>query len=228
MRLQARSVSPLTLNSGSVFRVRPKAHTLLLHDISRPGLCPVGSQHWASLPGIWHLRTFCSVISLGFMPSPFLFCLPWFSSPCAWLFSQDAPCSVLLRPSGCSLDHTPRGRSRAHGDTLLSFQVTCVSEDPCCRLLLEFAQADAAPSSYGPLSELCKGLTQACRKQAPKTDRVAGSTIDQAVNATFAALVCRTPDLYEKLQKYGNLYYREYFSSEGQLLSVKKAILSEN
>ncbi|XP_039110431.1 zinc finger ZZ-type and EF-hand domain-containing protein 1 isoform X2 [Hyaena hyaena] len=81
-------------------------------------------------------------------------------------------------------------------------EVTCVSEDPCCRLLLEFAQADAAPSSYGPLSELCKGLTQACRKQAPKTDRVAGSTIDQAVNATFAALVCRTPDLYEKLQKY--------------------------
>uniref|UniRef100_A0A673V2A9 Zinc finger ZZ-type and EF-hand domain containing 1 n=1 Tax=Suricata suricatta TaxID=37032 RepID=A0A673V2A9_SURSU len=81
-------------------------------------------------------------------------------------------------------------------------EVTCVSEDPCCRLLLEFVQADPAQSSCGPLSELCKGLIQACRKQAPKTDRVAGSTIDQAVNATFAALVCRTPDLYEKLQKY--------------------------
>lgn len=114
----------------------------------------------------------------------------------------------------------------AHRDVLsLSLQVTCVSEDPCRHLLLEFVQAEPAQSSCGPLSELCKGLIQACRKQAPKTDRVAGSTIDQAVNATFAALVCRTPDLYEKLQKYGNLYYREYFSSEGQLLSFKKAYL---
>ncbi|XP_078294074.1 zinc finger ZZ-type and EF-hand domain-containing protein 1 isoform X2 [Panthera onca] len=83
-----------------------------------------------------------------------------------------------------------------------SKEVTRIPEDPCRRLLLEFVQADPAQSCCGPLSELCKGLIQACRKQAPKTDRVAGSTIDQAVNATFAALVCRTPDLYEKLQKY--------------------------
>lgn len=103
------------------------------------------------------------------------------------------------------------------------FQVKNIPDDPCHRFLLDFAQSDPAQNFCGPYSELFKGFIQACRKQAPKTDIVAGSTIDQAVNATFAALVYRTPDLYEKLQKYGNLYYREYFSSEGQLLSFKKA-----
>lgn len=104
-------------------------------------------------------------------------------------------------------------------------QVKNIPDDPCHHFLLDFAQSDPAQSFCGPYSELFKGFIQACRKQAPKTDIVAGSTIDQAVNATFAALVYRTPDLYEKLQKYGNLYYREYFSSEGQLLTFKKAYL---
>lgn len=104
-------------------------------------------------------------------------------------------------------------------------QVKNIPDDPCHHFLLDFAQSDPAQNFCGPYSELVKGLIQACRKQAPKTDIVAGSTIDQAVNATFAALVYRTPDLYEKLQKYGNLYYREYFSSDVQMLSFKKAYL---
>ncbi|KAK2506642.1 hypothetical protein MC885_001067, partial [Smutsia gigantea] len=85
-----------------------------------------------------------------------------------------------------------------------SKEVKNIPDDPCHRFLLDFAQSDPAQNFCGPYSELIKGFIQACRKQAPKTDIVAGSTIDQAVNATFAALVYRTPDLYEKLQKYVN------------------------
>ncbi|PNJ22656.1 ZZEF1 isoform 1 [Pongo abelii] len=81
-------------------------------------------------------------------------------------------------------------------------QVKNIPDDPCRHFLLDFAQSEPAQNFCGPYSELFKGFIQACRKQAPKTDIVAGSTIDQAVNATFAALVYRTPDLYEKLQKY--------------------------
>ncbi|XP_036197169.1 zinc finger ZZ-type and EF-hand domain-containing protein 1 isoform X1 [Myotis myotis] len=85
-----------------------------------------------------------------------------------------------------------------------SKEVKNIPDDPCHRFLLDFAQSDPAQNFCGPYSELFKGFIQACRKQAPKTDIVAGSTIDQAVNATFAALVYRTPGLYEKLQKYVN------------------------
>uniref|UniRef100_A0A2K6F960 Zinc finger ZZ-type and EF-hand domain containing 1 n=1 Tax=Propithecus coquereli TaxID=379532 RepID=A0A2K6F960_PROCO len=88
-----------------------------------------------------------------------------------------------------------------HQDTK---EVKNIPDDPCRHFLLDFAQSQPAQNFCGPYSELCKGFIQACRKQAPKTDIVAGSTIDQAVNATFAALVYRTPDLYEKLQKYVN------------------------
>nr|XP_045015573.1 zinc finger ZZ-type and EF-hand domain-containing protein 1 isoform X2 [Jaculus jaculus] len=83
-------------------------------------------------------------------------------------------------------------------------EVKNIPDDPCRHFLLDFAQSEPAQNFCGPYSELFKGFIQACRKQAPKTDIVAGSTIDQAVNATFAALVYRTPDLYEKLQKYVN------------------------
>uniref|UniRef100_A0A8C3ST43 Zinc finger ZZ-type and EF-hand domain containing 1 n=1 Tax=Chelydra serpentina TaxID=8475 RepID=A0A8C3ST43_CHESE len=74
--------------------------------------------------------------------------------------------------------------------------------DDCRNFLLDFAKSDPSQDLCGQNSELYKGLIQACKKQAPKTDIVAGSTVDQAVNATFAALVYLTPDLYGKLQKY--------------------------
>uniref|UniRef100_A0A8C8RK97 Zinc finger ZZ-type and EF-hand domain containing 1 n=1 Tax=Pelusios castaneus TaxID=367368 RepID=A0A8C8RK97_9SAUR len=76
--------------------------------------------------------------------------------------------------------------------------------DDCHNFLLDFAQSDPSQDFCGQNSELFKGLIQACKNQAPKTDIVAGSTVDQAVNATFAALVYLTPDLYGKLQTYVN------------------------
>uniref|UniRef100_A0A8C6XXY4 Zinc finger ZZ-type and EF-hand domain containing 1 n=1 Tax=Naja naja TaxID=35670 RepID=A0A8C6XXY4_NAJNA len=79
------------------------------------------------------------------------------------------------------------------------------SDANCCHnFLLEFSKSDPTQEFGGPNSELFKGLLQACNKQAPKTDIVAGSTIDQAVQSTFAALVYLSPDLYGKLQKYVN------------------------
>lgn len=85
-----------------------------------------------------------------------------------------------------------------------SFQARSSHQDDCRNFLIDFAKSDPAQDFSGQKSELFKGLIQACKKQAPKTDTVAGSTVDQAVNSTFAALVYLTPDLYEKLQKYGN------------------------
>uniref|UniRef100_A0A8C3N8S2 Uncharacterized protein n=1 Tax=Geospiza parvula TaxID=87175 RepID=A0A8C3N8S2_GEOPR len=76
---------------------------------------------------------------------------------------------------------------------------------PFCRnFLISFAKSDPAQDFSGQKSELFKGLIQACKKQTPKTDIIAGPTVDQAVNSTFAALVYLTPDLFEKLQKYVN------------------------
>ncbi|KAF6300206.1 zinc finger ZZ-type and EF-hand domain containing 1 [Rhinolophus ferrumequinum] len=106
-----------------------------------------------------------------------------------------------------------------------SKEVKNVPDDPCHHFLLDFAQSDPAQNFCGPYSELFKGFIQACRKQAPKTDIVAGSTIDQAVNATFAALVYRTPDLYEKLQKYVNSGGKTALSEEfAQVYSLADGI----
>ncbi|XP_063002745.1 zinc finger ZZ-type and EF-hand domain-containing protein 1 isoform X1 [Elgaria multicarinata webbii] len=74
----------------------------------------------------------------------------------------------------------------------------------CHKFLLDFSKSDPAQESCGPNTDLSKGLIQACKKQAPKTDLVAGSTIDQAVRSTFSALVYLSPDLYGKLQRYVN------------------------
>ncbi|KAM7032994.1 zinc finger ZZ-type and EF-hand domain-containing protein 1 isoform 2-T2 [Acridotheres tristis] len=76
--------------------------------------------------------------------------------------------------------------------------------DVCRKFLIDFAKSDPAQDFSGQKSELFRGLIQACKKQTPKTDVVAGPTVDQAVNSTFAALVYLTPDLFEKLQKYVN------------------------
>ncbi|XP_061868119.1 zinc finger ZZ-type and EF-hand domain-containing protein 1 isoform X3 [Colius striatus] len=83
-------------------------------------------------------------------------------------------------------------------------EVKSSHQDDCRNFLIDFAKSDPAQDFSGQKSELFKGLTQACKKQTPKTDIVAGSTVDRAVNSTFAALVYLTPDLYEKLQKYVN------------------------
>lgn len=85
-----------------------------------------------------------------------------------------------------------------------SFQARSSHQDDCRNFLIDFARSDPAQDFSGQKSELFKGLVQTCRKQTPKTDTVAGSTVDRAVNSTFAALVYLTPALYEKLQKYGN------------------------
>ncbi|XP_057266715.1 zinc finger ZZ-type and EF-hand domain-containing protein 1 isoform X2 [Pezoporus wallicus] len=91
--------------------------------------------------------------------------------------------------------------SRLHQDKK---EAVSSHQDDCRNFLINFAKSDPAQDFSGQKSELFKGFTQACKKQTPKTDIVAGSTVDQAVNSTFAALVYLTPDLYEKLQKYVN------------------------
>ncbi|XP_007425988.1 zinc finger ZZ-type and EF-hand domain-containing protein 1 [Python bivittatus] len=98
-------------------------------------------------------------------------------------------------------EQTPEGQKQ--NQTQQENKKEINSDANCChKFLLEFSKSDPAQEFCGPNSELFKGLLQACNKQAPKTDIVAGSTIDQAVQSTFAALVYLSPDLYGKLQKY--------------------------
>ncbi|KAL7987036.1 hypothetical protein Chor_005955 [Crotalus horridus] len=108
----------------------------------------------------------------------------------------------VFRHRMCS-EQTPvnRKESQTHQENKKAIN----SDANCCHnFLLEFSKSDPTQEFCGPNSELFKGLLQACNKQAPKTDIVAGSTIDQAVQSTFAALVYLSPDLYGKLQKYVN------------------------
>ncbi|OXB64763.1 hypothetical protein ASZ78_016290 [Callipepla squamata] len=91
--------------------------------------------------------------------------------------------------------------SRGHQDKK---EARTSHQDDCRNFLIDFAKSDPAQDFSGQKSELFKGLVQTCRKQTPRTDIVAGSAVDQAVNSTFAALVYLTPALYEKLQKYVN------------------------
>lgn len=92
----------------------------------------------------------------------------------------------------------------AHHVLCPSLQARNSPHDICRNFLIDFAKSDPAQDFSGQKSELFKGLIQACKIQTPKTHIVAGSPVDQAVNSTFAALVYLTPDLFEKLQKYGN------------------------
>ncbi|OXB78873.1 UNVERIFIED_CONTAM: hypothetical protein H355_011278 [Colinus virginianus] len=91
--------------------------------------------------------------------------------------------------------------SRGHQDKK---EARTSHQDDCRNFLIDFAKSDPAQDFSGQKSELFKELVQTCRKQTPRTDIVAGSAVDQAVNSTFAALVYLTPALYEKLQKYVN------------------------
>ncbi|XP_069082790.1 zinc finger ZZ-type and EF-hand domain-containing protein 1 isoform X1 [Pleurodeles waltl] len=74
--------------------------------------------------------------------------------------------------------------------------------DECRNLLIDFANSDPNKEYCGPKSEILKRILEMCRKKLPKSDIIGGSVVDQAVNATFAALVYITPDLFWKLQKY--------------------------
>ncbi|XP_043848131.1 zinc finger ZZ-type and EF-hand domain-containing protein 1 isoform X2 [Dromiciops gliroides] len=101
----------------------------------------------------------------------------------------------------------PEGLPGARGPTLPpqdSKELRSAQATSCRDLLMAFAQSDPAQGFCGQSPELFQGLTQACKNQAPQTDSVAGSAVDRAVNATFAALVYLTPQLYEKLQSYVN------------------------
>lgn len=93
---------------------------------------------------------------------------------------------------------------------LFYFQTKNSHADDCRNFLLDFANSDPTQDYCGPNSELFKGLVQVIKKQPTKTDIVAGSTVDRAVNCTFAVLVYLTPQLFGKLQTYGN-YQKHYF-----------------
>uniref|UniRef100_H9G4F0 Uncharacterized protein n=1 Tax=Anolis carolinensis TaxID=28377 RepID=H9G4F0_ANOCA len=95
----------------------------------------------------------------------------------------------------------------------------------CRQFLLDFSKSDPGQAFSGPNSELFEGLAQACRKPAPKTDIVAGSTVDQAIQSAFAALVYLSPDLFEKLQTYVNSGGQMPLSEEfAQVYSVADGI----
>lgn len=70
--------------------------------------------------------------------------------------------------------------------------------------LEDFARWNPSQELTDARTELMRTLMQACRKQTMRNEITAGSKIDQAVNAIWAAMVYHTPALNLALLSYGN------------------------
>lgn len=108
-------------------------------------------------------------------------------------------------------------------------------------ILTEFANWDPSQNTSITKCDLLKTLVQMCKKQTScRSDLVEGCKIDQAVNATFAAMVYHVPDLRRALKNYvasgGQLSISDelvqvYSLAEGiriWMLEVKQKSLQEN
>ncbi|XP_026036910.1 zinc finger ZZ-type and EF-hand domain-containing protein 1 isoform X2 [Astatotilapia calliptera] len=80
--------------------------------------------------------------------------------------------------------------------------------------LEDFARWNPSQELTDARTELMRTLMQACRKQAMRNEITAGSKIDQAVNAIWAAMVYHTPALNLALLSYVNPDCKSSLSEE--------------
>lgn len=76
--------------------------------------------------------------------------------------------------------------------------------DELVEFLKEFASWDPLQDSSDGRTELMRALLMTCKKQLIRNEIAAGSKVDQAVNATWAAMVYHTPALHNSLRSFGN------------------------
>lgn len=69
---------------------------------------------------------------------------------------------------------------------------------------MEFARWDPSQNPSDDRTEVMRALMMTCKKQPVRNEIAAGPKVDQAVNATWAAMVYHTPALHNSLKNYGN------------------------
>ncbi|XP_077096835.1 zinc finger ZZ-type and EF-hand domain-containing protein 1 isoform X2 [Siphateles boraxobius] len=74
--------------------------------------------------------------------------------------------------------------------------------DELVEFLKEFARWDPLQDSSDGRTELMRALLMTCKKQPFRNEIAAGSKVDQAVNATWAAMVYHTPALHHSLRSF--------------------------
>uniref|UniRef100_A0A667ZH12 Zinc finger ZZ-type and EF-hand domain containing 1 n=1 Tax=Myripristis murdjan TaxID=586833 RepID=A0A667ZH12_9TELE len=83
---------------------------------------------------------------------------------------------------------------------------TCIP-DEFMSFLEDFARWNPSQEPTDSRTELMRTLMQSCRKQPIRNEIAAGSKVDQAVNAIWAAMVYHTPTLNNALRIRQNLLY---------------------
>lgn len=84
--------------------------------------------------------------------------------------------------------------------------------------LEDFARWNPSQEPSDHKAELMRTLVQACRKHPMSSEIVAGSKVDQAVNAIWAAMVYHTPALNQALKAYGNASWESSVTLRGNRL----------
>lgn len=80
---------------------------------------------------------------------------------------------------------------------------TCIP-DEFMSFLEDLARWNPSQEPTDSRTELMRTLMQSCRKQPIRNEIAAGSKVDQAVNAIWAAMVYHTPALNSALRISGN------------------------
>uniref|UniRef100_A0A667Z8A4 Zinc finger ZZ-type and EF-hand domain containing 1 n=1 Tax=Myripristis murdjan TaxID=586833 RepID=A0A667Z8A4_9TELE len=83
---------------------------------------------------------------------------------------------------------------------------TCIP-DEFMSFLEDFARWNPSQEPTDSRTELMRTLMQSCRKQPIRNEIAAGSKVDQAVNAIWAAMVYHTPTLNNLLSDYADNYF---------------------
>ncbi|XP_015252043.1 PREDICTED: zinc finger ZZ-type and EF-hand domain-containing protein 1-like isoform X1 [Cyprinodon variegatus] len=88
------------------------------------------------------------------------------------------------------------------------------SSDEMLFFLEDFARWNPSQEPSDHKAELMRTLVQACRKHPMSSEIVAGSKVDQAVNAIWAAMVYHTPALNQALKSYVNQDCKSFLCEE--------------
>uniref|UniRef100_A0A673GTN3 Zinc finger ZZ-type and EF-hand domain-containing protein 1-like n=1 Tax=Sinocyclocheilus rhinocerous TaxID=307959 RepID=A0A673GTN3_9TELE len=92
------------------------------------------------------------------------------------------------------------GLSGLHGENKL--EEPAPLGDELVEFLKDFACWDPSQDASDGRTELMRALLMTCKKQPIRNEIAAGSKVDQAVNATWAAMVYHTPALHHSLRSF--------------------------
>nr|XP_055055394.1 zinc finger ZZ-type and EF-hand domain-containing protein 1 isoform X3 [Misgurnus anguillicaudatus] len=98
------------------------------------------------------------------------------------------------------LSQFPEDKAAASADT--GQEASSPSGDELVEFLMEFARWDPSQNPSDDRTEVMRALMMTCKKQPIRNEIAAGPKVDQAVNATWAAMVYHTPALHNSLKNF--------------------------